>query len=186
MDVNELHPWQRPSESILDHHICEMTRGREFIVRMMTGADPCLALADFAKRNNIRFARVHTSFMGGFQPLKYDIWTIDTVDPTNWYCEREVVCENLTMVASLSGMIGVRPDGKGGEESFVAMHFAAGGAWDTGTHTGHMNPGTRVKGALQVFVTELLDIEVQYPADHDLSNPFPENFYISTINKLGY
>ena len=78
-----------------------------------------------------------------------------------------------------------RPDGKGGEESFVAMHFVAGGGWDTGVHTGHLNPGTRVKGSMQVFVTELLDIEVQYPADYKEGDPYPENFYYSTTGKAG-
>ena len=185
VDVTKLHPWQRPAVEPTDYHMVEMTRGREFIVRMMTGADPVLALAQFAKENNIRFGKVHCSFMGGLQPLNYDKWTIDTVDPTNWYCERACVCENLTMIGSVSGMIGIRPDGKGGEESFVAMHFVSGGAWDTGTHCGHMNPGTKVKGSMQVFVTELLDIEVEYPADYKEGDPYPENFYYSTVGKPG-
>lgn len=179
----EKHPWERDAEHPKQYHTVDMTRGREFIVRMMSGADPLLALAQFAEDHNIRFGKVHACFMGGFQPCKYDKWTIDTVNPENWYCEREAVCENLTMISSVGGMIGVRPDGKGGEMSFVAMHFVAGGAWDTGTIAGHLNPGTKVKGCMQVFVTELLDIDVEYPANLQPNDPFPENFYYNTKNK---
>ena len=181
----ELHEWQKPATSPKSYHMVEATRGREFIVRMMTGADPLLALAEFAKENHVRFGKVHACFMGGFQPCKYDKWTIDTVNPENWYCEREAVCANLTMVSAVGGMIGVRPDGKGGEESFVAMHFVAGGAWDAPTIAGHLNPGTLVKGSLQVYVTEILDIDVQYPADMKEGDPYPENFYVSTTGKPG-
>ena len=62
-------------------------------------------------------------------------------------------------------MIGQRPTDEGGEERFVAMHFVAGGACDTGTIAGHLLEGTRVKGCMQVFVTELLAIEVLKPVD---------------------
>ena len=181
----ELHEWQKPATSPKSYHMVEATRGREFIVRMMTGADPLLALAEFAKENHVRFGKVHACFMGGFQPGKYDKWTIDTVNPENWYCAREAVCANLTMVSAVGGMIGVRPDGKGGEESFVAMHFVAGGAWDAPTIAGHLNPGTLVKGSFQVYVTEILDIDVQYPADMKEGDPYPENFYVSTTGKPG-
>ena len=87
----ELHAWQKPATSTKDYHMVEATRGREFIVRMMSVADPLEALAEFAKENNVRFGKVHACFMGGFQPCKYDKWTIDTVNPDNWYCEREAV-----------------------------------------------------------------------------------------------
>ena len=97
--------WQLDATTPDEYHCCEMTRGREFLVRMMTGADPSLAIARFAKENNIRFGKVHATFMGGFQPCKYDKWTIDTVNPENWYCEREAVCQNLTMISAVGGMI---------------------------------------------------------------------------------
>lgn len=184
MENVELHPWQKNASCPTEYHTCEMRRGREFIVRMMSGADPLLALAQFARENNVRFGKVHAAFMGGLQPCKYDKWTIDTVNPENWYCEREAVCENLTMLSAVGGMIGIRSDGKGNEESFVAMHFVAGGAWDAPTICGHMNPGTIVKGAMQVFVTELLDIDVQYPANMKEGDPYPENFYYSTVGKV--
>ena len=67
------------------------------------------------------------------------------------------------MLSAMGGMIGIRPDGKDGEESFVAAHFVAGGGWDTGTIAGHLEEGTKVFGVMQVFVTEILDIDVIYP-----------------------
>ncbi|HNY93682.1 MAG TPA: hypothetical protein PKJ88_03170, partial [Flexilinea sp.] len=105
-------------------------------------------------------------------------WVPDIAHPDNWHLEGEAINTNLTMLCAIGGMIGQRPTDDGGEEPFVAMHFVAGGAWDTGTIAGHLLEGTRVKGCMQVFVTELLDIEVLKPVDvFGEAYTHPENFY---------
>ena len=53
MNMENLHPWQKDASCPTEYHTCEMRRGCEFIVQMMSGADPLLALAEFAKNNNI-------------------------------------------------------------------------------------------------------------------------------------
>ena len=53
----KLPAWQLDATTPDEYHCCEMRRGREFLVRMMTGADPSLAIARFAQENNIRFGR---------------------------------------------------------------------------------------------------------------------------------
>ena len=53
----KLPAWQLDATTPDEYHCCEMRRGREFLVRMMTGADPSLAIARFAKENNIRFGK---------------------------------------------------------------------------------------------------------------------------------
>ena len=49
----KLPAWQLDATTPDEYHCCEMRRGREFLVRMMTGADPSLAIAHFAKENNM-------------------------------------------------------------------------------------------------------------------------------------
>ena len=174
--------WQLDAKTPDEYHICEMRRGREFMIRLMTGADPTLAIERFAKEHNIRFGKVHATFMGGFQPCKYYVWIPDYADPENWHREGVAVNTNLTMLTAIGGMIGERPVRGGAEgetEPFVAMHFVAGGGWDAPTITGHLVEGTRVKGCMQCFITELLDIDVLAPIDvvHDPSYGYPENFY---------
>ena len=63
----------------------------------------------------------------------------------------------------------------------MAMHFVAGGGWDAPTITGHLVEGTLVKGCMQVFITELLDVEALAPVDifHEAYS-YPENFYYNT------
>ena len=63
---SDLPVWQRDAVEETEFHCCEARRGREFIVRMNTGADPVKAITEFAKQNNIRFGKVHATFMGGF------------------------------------------------------------------------------------------------------------------------
>ena len=169
--------WQKPAATPDEYHYCEMRRGREFLIRIMTGADPTLAIEKFAKEHNIRFGKVHATFMGAFQPCKYFVWIPDYADPTRTGLEGVAVCNNLTMLASIGGMIGERPTVDGEKVPFVAMHFVAGGAWDAGTIAGHLVEGTIVKGCMQCFITELLDIDVLVPADWDPSYGYPENFY---------
>ena len=181
----ELYPWQVDAKMPDEYHCCEMRRGREFLVRMMTGADPSLAIKKFADDNGIRFGKVHATFMGGFQPCKYYVWIPDYADPENWHREGTAVSHNLSMLGAIGGMIGKRPGKDGKEETFVAMHFVAGGGWDTGTFTGHLVEGTLVKGCMQVFITELLDVEALAPIDlvHDEGYGYPENFYRNIAGK---
>lgn len=170
--------WQMDASHPAKYHACETRWGREFIVRMTTGADPVLAIEKFAKEHNIRFGKVHATFMGAFKPCKYTVWTPNTENPEELHNETTAVNHNLSMLCSIVGMIGQRPDGKGGEEPFVAMHFVAGGAWDTAIFGGHMMEGTKVFGCMQVFVTELLDIDVLIPIDEfGIAYTFPENWY---------
>lgn len=181
---SELPEWQQDATSVDQFHCCETRRGREFIIRLMTGADPVLAIQNFARQKNIRFGKVHATFMGGFQPCRYYVWVPDVNDPENWHLEGEATNANLTMLAAIGGMIGPRPTKDGGEEPFVAMHFVAGGAWDTGTISGHLLEGTRVKGCMQCFVTELLDIDVLKPVDvFGEAYTHPENFYKNIAGK---
>lgn len=66
----------------------------------------------------------------------------------------------------------------------MAAHVVAGGGWDTGTVAGHLEEGTKVFGVMQVFVTEILDIDVIYPCqlyqDDAAFDKYPENWYRST------
>ena len=180
----QLPAWQLDAKKPNEYHCCEMRRGREFLVRMMTGADPTIAIQNFAKENNIRFGKIHATFMGGFQPCKYYVWIPDYKDPTNWHMEGIAVNTNLTMLTAIGGMISQRPTEGGSEEPFVAMHFVAGGGWDALTITGHLVEGTLVKGCMQVFITELLDIEVLAPIDiFNEAYTYPENFYCNTAKK---
>ncbi len=182
--------WQLDAKTPDEYHFCEMRRGREFLIRLMTGADPSLAIARFAKEHNIRFGKVHATFMGGFQPCKYYVWIPDYKDPENWHLEGTAVNTNLTMLTAIGGMISQRPiKNEAGEETgetepYVAMHFVAGGGWDAPTITGHMVEGTKVKGCMQCFITELLDVEALAPVDvWNEAYTYPENFYRNTKNE---
>ncbi len=171
--------WERDASHSAEYHCCEARRGREFIIRMNTGADPVLAIQQFAKEKKIRFGKVHAAFMGGFKPAKFLVWAPDTRDINNWHNESAATIQNLSMLLSAGGMIGVRVNAQGEEESFVAMHFVAGGAWDVPTIGGHLVEGTKVRGVMEAFITELLGIDVVYPSVElpGESWAFPENWY---------
>jgi len=80
----------------------------------------------------------------------------------------------------MSGIIHPRPKKGGGEELFAAIHFVIGGAWDVPTLGGHLLEGTIVKGVCEVFITEILGIDVLYPQGELLdphAEEFPENWY---------
>jgi predicted DNA-binding protein with PD1-like motif len=171
--------WERDAATPSDYHSVEARRGREFVLRMTTGADVWLATQRFAVDNGIRFAKLHAVFMGGFQPARFLVWSPDTRDPTNWHSESEAVVQNLSMVLALGGIIHPRLR-HGKHEPFPAIHFVIGGAWDVPTVGGHLVEGTIVKGVCQFFVTELLDLDVLYPHG-EVPSPhateFPENWY---------
>lgn len=179
--MQEKPAWQLDASSPEEGHFCEATRGREFILRLNTGADPVLAIENFAKKQNIKFGKVHATYMGAFKPCKYYVWAPDINNPDSWHNEAVAVNHNLSMLCAIGGMISQRPTTDGGQEPFVAMHFVSGGAWDTPVFGGHIVEGTRVLGCMQVFITEILDIEVLHPVDEfDEAYTFPENWYKNT------
>jgi predicted DNA-binding protein with PD1-like motif len=172
--------WELDARRPTEYHAVEARRGREFILRLTTGADVYLAIQQFAKDHGIRFAKVHAAFMGGLHPTKFLMWAPDTSDPSNWHNESTVTIQNQSMILSLSGIIHPRMT-KGKEESFPAIHFVTGGAWDVPTMGGHLEQGTIVKGVLEVFVTEIEGIDVLLPSSYDpATDTAPESWYKET------
>ena len=172
--------WEMDASHPDEYHVVEVRRGREFILRMTTGADVCLAIRRFAQDHNIRFAKIHAAFMGGLQPAKFLVWTPDTKDPQNWHNESPMTIQNQSMVLAMSGIVHPRPVKGGGEEPFAAIHFVIGGAWDVPTIGGHLLEGSIVKGVVEVFITEILGIDVLYPTEKPVdphADEFPENWY---------
>jgi predicted DNA-binding protein with PD1-like motif len=113
--------WERDASDPKQYHAVEAKRGREFILRLTTGADVYLAIQQFAKDQDIRFGKIHCSFMGGFQPAKVLFWTPDLHEPENWHNETAATFNNLSMIVSMSGIIHPRIM-KGVEEPFPAIH----------------------------------------------------------------
>jgi predicted DNA-binding protein with PD1-like motif len=175
--------WETDARHPGEYHVVECHRGREFILRLTTGSDVFLAVQQFAKDRDIRFAKIHAAFMGGLQPARFLVWAPDTRDPDNWHHEEPRTVHNLTMVLSMSGIIHPRPVAGGGDEPFPAIHFVTGGAWDAPTTGGHLLEGSIVKGVLEIFITEILGIEVLHPHG-TMTDPhadqFPENWYRQT------
>jgi len=166
--------WLQDATTPTEYHAVRVTPSREFILRMTTGADLWLGIQRFAVDHGIRFAKIHTAFMGGFQPARFLVWAPDTNDPSNWHHEEPMEVQNLTMILALGGIVHVRQvDGR--EEPFPAIHFVAGGAWNAPTVGGHLLDGSIVKGAFELFITELDGIDVLYGPPEP--NNFPENWY---------
>ena len=169
--------WEQDASKPTDYHVVEARRGREFILRLTTGADVYLAIQQFAVDHGIRFAKIHAAFMGGLQPARFLMWAPDTGDPDNWHNEAVATIQNQSMILSMSGVIHPRIM-KGEEEPFPAIHFVTGGAWDVPTIGGHLEEGTIVKGVLEIFITEILGIDVLLPSDYDPeSDVAPESWY---------
>ncbi|MCW3991997.1 MAG: DNA-binding protein [Candidatus Bathyarchaeota archaeon] len=169
--------WEQDASKLNEYHVVEARRGREFILRLTTGADVYLAIQQFAIDHGIRFAKIHAAFMGGLQPAKFLVWAPDTSDPSNWHNESTITIQNQSMILSMSGVIHPRIM-KGKEEPFPAIHFVTGGAWDVPTIGGHLEEGTTVKGVLEIFITEILGIDVLLPSDYDpKSDVAPESWY---------
>ncbi len=171
--------WEKDAKSPEDYNKVEVNRGREFILRLTTGADVVKALEEFAREQGLRFAKVNTSFMGGLQPARLLIWAPDTENPENWHNEEPMAIENLSMVLSMNGIIHPRPaKGEGKEEEpCAAIHTVLGGGWDVPTQGGHLLEGSRVKGVVELFVTEVKGIDVLYPEESQPEEDFPENWY---------
>jgi len=167
--------WEMDASAPTEYHVVEARRGREFIIRLTTGADVYLAIQLFAKDRGIRFAKIHAAFMGGLQPARFLVWAPDTRDPKNWHNESEAEVQNLSMILSMGGIIHPRIVG-GREEPFPAIHFVTGGAWDVPTVGGHLAQGSIVKGVCEVFVTEILGIDV-LPPTGGAGGEAPENWY---------
>ncbi len=169
--------WELDASKPTEYHVVEAERGREFILRLTTGADVYLAIQQFAVDHGIRFAKIHAAFMGGLQPTKFLMWAPDTSDPDNWHNESEVTIQNQSMILAMSGVIHPRIM-RGEEEPFPAIHFVTGGAWDVPSIGGHLNEGPIVKGVLEIFITEILGIDVLLPSDYDpSSDTAPESWY---------
>ena len=169
--------WERDASHPAEYHSVECRRGREFILRMTTGADVYEAIQQFAKDKDIKFGKIHAAFMGGFSPARMYVWCPDPHDPDNWHNESCASYENLSMLVSMSGMIHTRlVDGE--PEPFPAIHYVVGGAWDVPTVGGHLAEGTTVKGVVEVFVTEILGIEELLPSGYDPeTDGAPEEWY---------
>ena len=175
-----MYKWEMDASHPAEYHAVNVKRGREFIIRMTTGADVFLALQQFAKDHDIRFAKIHAAFMGGLQPARFLVWTPNTQEPETWHNESAMTIQNLSMVLSMSGIIHTRPIQGGGDEPFPAIHFVTGGAWDVPTIGGHLLDGSIVKGVVEIFITEILDIDVLYPEGVMIdphAEEFPENWY---------
>ena len=173
--------WQQDAESYDSYFCCETKRGREFILRLTTGADPVLAIAKFAEDHNILYGKVHAPFMGAFRKTRYLMWVPNLQNPDEWHSESVAENNHLASICALGGLISRRPTVNGGEESFVAMHFVAGASWDSAVFGGHLETGTEVAGTFQLFVTELLDIEALKPEDlYNEEFTWPQNWYKNT------
>jgi predicted DNA-binding protein with PD1-like motif len=172
--------WELDARSPDEYHFVEAQRGREFIIRMTTGADVFLAIQKFAIDNDIKFAKIHACFMGGLQPAKYLMWIPDYQQPDYWHREGCATVGNLSMICAVGGIIHPRPGKDGKEEPFPAIHFVAGGGWDCPTFGGHLEQGSIVKGVLECFITEILGIENIPPVERVWEDDeYPENWYRS-------
>jgi predicted DNA-binding protein with PD1-like motif len=167
-------PWMRDAQSPTEYHAVRVEAGRQFILRLTTGADLWLAVQRFAVDHDIRFAKIHAAFMGGLRPARFLVWAPDAGNPDNWHHEQAMEIQNLSMILSVGGFIHLRQF-DGAEEPFPAIHFVTGGAWNVPTVGGHLLQGSIVKGVFQVFIEEVEGIDVLYgPPD---PNGFPENWY---------
>ena len=171
--------WEEDANKPEEYHQVEVERGREFILRLTTGADIVKALEKFAIDNEIRFAKIHAAFMGGLEPARFLVWAPDTEDPENWHNEEPMEIQNLSMLLSMSGIIHPRPTDEG-EKPCPAIHFVIGGGWNVPTDGGHLLEGSIVKGVVELFVTEIEGIDVMYPEGTQPEEDFPENWYKET------
>lgn len=173
--------WERDASRAEEYHVVEVSRGREFILRLTTGADVFLAVQQFAVDQRIQVAKIHACFMGALQPAKYFMWAPDSRNPSNWNHEAMATVENLSMMCAMGGIIHPRPGRDGKMEPFPAIHFVAGGSWDSPTFGGHLEKGSIVKGYLEFFITEILGIEVLGPSTKEAADlhaeEAPENWY---------
>jgi predicted DNA-binding protein with PD1-like motif len=171
--------WETDASNPSEYHVVKVRRGREFILRLTTGADVVLAIQKFAQDHKIRFAKIHAAFMGGLQPARFLIWAPDTKDPTNWHNESPATVQNLSMILAMGGMISVRQE-NGRDLPFAPIHFVTGGAWNVSTMGGHLLEGSIVKGVCEVFITEILGIDLSPPTEK-LTDPnakgYPENWF---------
>lgn len=179
--MNMNNKWEEEAAVATDYHSVEVKRGREFILRLTTGADIFLAIQKFAIERNIEFAKIHTAFMGAFQPTKYLVWIPDINDLKNWQCETTATCEKLSGILALGGIIHPRINSKGIIEPFPAIHFVSGGAWDCPVFGGHLEVGTLVKGVFECFITEITGIKNLVPSNDIKGEKYPRNWYEKII-----
>ena len=53
--------WEKDAIHPAEYHQVECKRGREFIIRLTTGADAYLAIQQFAKDKGIKFGKIHSA-----------------------------------------------------------------------------------------------------------------------------
>ena len=114
--------------------------------------------------------------MGGFEPARFMIWAPDARDPKNWGYEDVCEIQNLTMILSMSGFIHLRIGENGEYEPFPAIHYIVGAAWNAPISGGHLAKGTIVKGNFEVFITEILGIDVMI-SENMKNSGSPESWY---------
>ena len=66
--------WERDAQTPDEYHIVECQRGREFILRLTTGADVFSAIQKFAIDHDIQFAKIHTRYFAGCSPPIKAAW----------------------------------------------------------------------------------------------------------------
>jgi len=168
--------WEMDASNPSEYHCVEARRGREFILRLKTGAEIVQAVQKFAEENHIKFAKIHAAFMGGLKPVKFAVWSPDTNNPDNIFHESTATVHNLSMVLSMGGMIEERSDGQK-RVTFSPTHFVAGAGWDVPTFGGHLIEGI-VQGTCEFFITEILGIDILLPSDAKSSaQRYPENWF---------
>jgi len=157
------HDWEYDQKHGIDHYFAtECKRGREWIFKVNEGTDINLAIAKFATENNIDFARIHTSFMGGLQPAHVARWTPPLPGSDHpWRGDIEVIINEPGMIMSMQGFIHkVVKEGK--EVPLVSIHFVYGGHTAVPIYGGHLSIGSLSKGTTEFFITEILGIKQVY------------------------
>jgi predicted DNA-binding protein with PD1-like motif len=99
--------WETDASNSSEYHVVKVRPGREFILRLTTGADVVLAIQRFAQDHKIRFAKIHAAFIQGLQPARFLIWAPDTTNSTNWHNESSATVQNLSMILAMGEMISI-------------------------------------------------------------------------------
>jgi predicted DNA-binding protein with PD1-like motif len=161
-DKQEYRKWWEDDPTSEGFYAVEAKTGREFILRIQSGADVVPTIQKFAKKHNIKVAKIHAAYMGAFHPAKFSMYipVVEGEGVTKKVVDFKTapsIEENLNQVLSMSGII--QPNPRGGDP-VVKIHFITGGAWDVPTTGGHLYPGSIAWGLIHVFITELLGLEL--------------------------
>jgi predicted DNA-binding protein with PD1-like motif len=161
-DKAEYRQWWEDDPTSEGFYAVEAKTGREFILRIQSGAFVVPTIQKFAKKYNIKVAKIHAAYMGCFKPAKYSMYipVVEGEGPTKKVVDIKTaptVEENINQVLSMSGVIQPNPRG---DDPIVKIHFVTGGSWDVPTTGGHLYPESKAWGLIHVFVTELLGLEL--------------------------